>query len=116
MDIAFKILLFLHLVGMAYLLGGLLVQLTSKKKTLNRGILDGTLAQLITGPLLFWLTLTRGDSEQINHLAITAKIVLLIIMVIIVLLNRKSKVLSNKSYFSLLIFALAAVAFAVIAS
>lgn len=116
MDIIQKILLFLHLLGMAYLVGGLLIQVTDKKKVINRGIMDGTIAQLITGSLLFWIALTSPSDEPINHIAITAKIILLLIMITIVLVNRKSKSLSNLSYYSLLVLALSAVGFAIFVS
>lgn len=113
MDVFEKVILFLHLLGMAYLVGGLLIQLTDRKKTINRGIMDGTLAQLITGPILFWIALT-SDGEPVNHLAITGKIIFLVVMIIIVLSHRKSKSLSNLAYFSLLALALGSVAFAVV--
>jgi hypothetical protein len=113
MNILEKVLLFLHLLGMAFLLGGLLTQLTNKDKILNRGIRDGAYAQIITGPLLMWVQLSSDNPEKINDIVISLKMLVVTAIVVLILLNKKSKKLTNNKFYALLILALSAVALAI---
>ena len=46
MDIVYNIVVVLHFVGLALLLGAFLVQLTAKEKTVTRWMFDGAMTQL----------------------------------------------------------------------
>lgn len=111
--VSVSILVFLHLLGMAYLVGGLLIQLGEKKKKLNRGVTHGAITQLITGTLLFGIAVTHPQEEPINHMVVGLKILLLLFILITVGVNNKSKNISNNTYYALLFSAISAVGLAV---
>lgn len=107
-----KILVFLHLLGMAFLLGGLLTQLNGKQKLLNRGVRDGAYTQIVTGPLLLWVQQSAENAEKINDTVIGIKSLILIAILVIILTNKKSNQLSNAKFYTLLVLAVSAVGFA----
>ena len=95
-EILADIFLFLHFLGLASLLGGLLVQMGSSSRQVNAAMLYGALTQLVTGIVL--LVLTLADA---NHLKVTVKLVILIVILVVVLLRRK-KALTATHYYVLL--------------
>lgn len=107
-----KFLLFIHLIGMAYLVGGLLVQLKEKQKVINRGIRDGAYSQLVTGPVMLWIEATSESPEKFNDSVVGLKSLALIVILIIVFRSVRKKKISNKQYYAILISALTAVALA----
>ena len=58
MQLAYQILVLVHLIGFAALFGGFLIQLRSKEPEVNAAMLHGSLTLLITGLALVTL---RGD-------------------------------------------------------
>lgn len=108
-----KILLFIHLVGMAYLLGGILIQLKDKQKIINRAIRDGAYAQLVSGPLLFWIEASSDKADNFNDYLILFKSLFLLIILYIVFRSARLKKITKKQYYTILISALLAVAFAI---
>jgi len=107
-----KFLLFIHLIGMAYLVGGLLIQLKEKQKVINRGIRDGAYSQLVTGPVMLWIEATSESPEKFNDSVVGLKSLTLIVILIIVFRNIRKKKISNKQYYAILFSALFAVALA----
>jgi hypothetical protein len=87
MQIAYQILVLLHLIGFAALFGGVLVQLRSKAPEVNAAMLYGSLTLLITGLALVWLEELGPD--PVNHLKIAIKLVVTALIVLLVLKNRK---------------------------
>ena len=78
---------FLHFVGLAALLGGLLVQIGATAKRVTAPVLWGAVAQLVTGLAL--LVLTIADA---NHLKVTVKLVILAAVLVIALVLRRRDV------------------------
>jgi hypothetical protein len=87
MQIAYQILVLLHLIGFAALFGGVLVQLRSKEPEVNAAMLYGSLTLLITGLALVWLEELGPD--PVNYLKIATKLVVTGLIVLLVLKNRK---------------------------
>ena len=83
-EILIDVFRFLHFLGLAALLGGLLVQMGSSMREVNAPILHGAITQLVTGVALLLLTLADA-----NHLKVTVKLVLLIAILVIVLVRRQ---------------------------
>jgi len=75
---------FAHFVGLAALLGGLLVQIGSTARNVNAAVLWGAVIQLVSGLVL--LALTIADA---NHLKVTVKLILLLVVLVIVLVARR---------------------------
>jgi hypothetical protein len=87
MQIVHQILVLLHLIGFAALLGGLLVQLRAKEPDVNAAMLHGSLTLLITGLALVWIEATGPAS--VNYVMIAIKLVVTAMIVLLVVKNRK---------------------------
>lgn len=92
MSLVYELLVVLHFIGLAALLGGWLVQLSTRDKVVNRVMLDGALTQLVTGLALVGLAETvLSDEEEVNHTKIGIKLAVLIVITVLAWVNRKEK-------------------------
>lgn len=95
MEILRDVLLVLHFVGLASLLGGFLVQMsafTTKSAKINPAILHGALTQLVTGLGLVALAEIRAaqaDDFEVNHAKVGVKLAVALVIYVIALVNRK---------------------------
>lgn len=88
MEILRDVLVVLHLLGMAIIIGGYFA--TIKKPRVMPGMLHGAYLQLVTGLLLTGLA-EMGDGD-VNHVKIGIKVVLAILVTVFAFLgNRKNK-------------------------
>ena len=115
MDILYKVLVVLHFVGLASLLGGFLVQLSAPAKVINRSILDGMWTMLATGLLLAGIASSQYSDElgENFHTKIGVKLLILVVIAILVLQNRKQTTLQKGTYFSIGLLTLTNVVIAV---
>ncbi|CAB4995794.1 MAG: hypothetical protein F2881_01775 [Actinobacteria bacterium] len=90
MAIAQNVLLFLHFIGLASLLGGFLVQLRTSPRVINNAMFHGALLQLVTGILLVGV-IEMAKEEKVNNSAIGSKLVILLIITGLILVNRKKE-------------------------
>ncbi|TFD72362.1 hypothetical protein [Cryobacterium gelidum] len=91
MDLLRNILLILHFVGLASLLGGFLVQIKpiiAGKGTIVAAMFHGALTQLATGLLLVGI-IEMGSLGHIDNIKIGLKLLLLIVITVLVIVNRK---------------------------
>jgi hypothetical protein len=96
MEILATILVILHFIGLAYLLGSFLVQvkdIAKGKGRILRGMIDGSLLQLITGLALTGIY-SAGliEGEEVNNAKIGVKLVVLLVIVALVFIYRKRDV------------------------
>jgi hypothetical protein len=92
MDILHNSLLVLHFIGLASLLGGFLVQMSSfktKSAIINPAILHGALTQLVTGLLLVGVAEMARDEDALNYAKIGVKLTILVVIYALALVNRK---------------------------
>jgi predicted membrane protein len=91
----------LHLVGMAALLGGFLVQikaLRAKTAEILPAMVHGAWTSLLTGLLLVGIReweLAMGGGGDLDHAKIAIKTVVVLIVLVLVLINRKKKPVSG---------------------
>ena len=91
----------LHLVGMAALLGGFLVQikaLRAKTAEILPAMVHGAWTSFITGLLLVGVReweLAMGGGEDLNHAKIAIKSVVVLIVLTLVIINRKKRPVSG---------------------
>ena len=111
MDFLHKLLLFLHLVGMAAVLGGALVQVASPPRRVTAAILHGGLTQVVTGILL--VGVLEADDEEVDHAKIGVKLVIALVIVGLAWANRKRDEIGDSLFFGILGLALANVGIAV---
>lgn len=75
---------FLHFVGLAALVGGLLVELTKDKRGIHRITRDGGWTQLATGIVLIAL-----NEPDVNHVKVSVKIAVSAAVVVLLLVHRR---------------------------
>ncbi|GLU46123.1 hypothetical protein [Nocardiopsis ansamitocini] len=85
MDIVYSALVFLHLLGMAGIVAGFLLQLISGHAKSPKVILHSSLLQLVTGLLLVGVG-EMGDGD-FNHVKIGVKLVISVAVTVVAVLN-----------------------------
>jgi len=96
MQILATVLVILHFIGLSFLLGSFLVQvkdIAKGKGRVLRGMIDGSLLQLITGLALTGIY-SAGliEGEEVNNAKIAVKLVVLLVIVALVFIFRKREV------------------------
>jgi hypothetical protein len=92
-DIVYKILVVLHLVGMAMLVGGWLV--TMRAPRMLPGMWHGALTQLVTGVALVGLASSGAVDRSVNNSKITVKLVVALVVAVLVFLGRRKPAEQN---------------------
>lgn len=96
MEILKNVILALHIIGVAALLGGVLYQIgamRSGKARVLPAMMHGAWTMLVTGILLVGLQYPLGN--EVNNAKISVKLVVLIVIVVIALMNRKRETVAN---------------------
>jgi amino acid transporter len=90
MEFVYNLFLVLHFIGLAMLLGGWFVQMSSADKGVNRTMLEGALLQLITGLVLVGM-LSAGamEGEEPNNTVVGIKFLVLIVITVLALIGRR---------------------------
>jgi len=90
MQFLYNLFLALHFIGLAMLLGGWFVQMSSADKGVNRTMLEGALAQLITGVVLVGM-LSSGamEGEKPNNTVVGIKLLIVLVITVLAFLGRK---------------------------
>jgi hypothetical protein len=87
MDVAHHLLVLLHLVAFAALLGGALVQLRAREPEVNAAMLHGAWVSLVSGTAL-WVLAGTFD-VRLSVAAMVVKTVLAVVVTVLVVLNRR---------------------------
>jgi hypothetical protein len=96
MHYLYEAIVVLHFIGLASLLGGFLVQISSSPRIVNRAMIDGALTQLVTGLALVGLADTvLADDEDVNHLKVGIKLAILLVITGLAWANRKKESIST---------------------
>ncbi|PVG84739.1 hypothetical protein DDE18_03840 [Nocardioides gansuensis] len=111
MEIARLVLLFVHILGFAALLGGLLVQARDGEKSVNAAMRDGAGTAFLAGLLLVGV-LEAGD-EPVNHAKIGMKFAIGLVILVLVMANTRKPRIPQGLYAGLLALTVANVAVAV---
>lgn len=94
------ILLFIHLLGMAALLGGLLTQLSAPVKKVNALMRDGAGTMFVSG--LAIVGVLEADDVTVNHAKIAVKLVIALVILGLVMANLRKEQISNALFGSIL--------------
>ena len=97
MEILRNVLLVLHFVGLAALLGGVIAQvpaLRARTGTINSAIFHGALTQLVTGILLVGV-IEMADLDDLNNTKIGVKLAVVIVIMVLAIMNRKKSKVAN---------------------
>ncbi len=94
MDFVYDLILILHFIGLASVVGGFLVQMKSREKGVNPAMLHGAIVQLVTGLLLvgiseMGLALPYPGWESWDHVKIGVKLLTTIIITVLAVVGRR---------------------------
>ncbi|MFM8895608.1 MAG: hypothetical protein ACKOE2_09595 [Actinomycetales bacterium] len=91
MQIVYDLLVILHFIGLASLLGGFLVQMSSAEKGVNPAMLHGALTQLVTGLLMVGLIESGAVDEEANMTKISVKLAIAVIITVLAFVGRRKQ-------------------------
>ena len=89
MDVLEKVLLFLHFLGWAALLGGMVVQLREPEKAVNAAMRDGIGLAFLAG--LFLVGVLEGGDETVNHAKVAVKFGVGLVVLVLVMANMRKE-------------------------
>ncbi len=94
MDVVYNLILILHFIGLASVVGGFLVQMRSSQKGVNPAMLHGALTQLVTGLLLVGLPEMGVATpfpgwESWDHVKIGVKLALTVVITVLAFVGRR---------------------------
>lgn len=110
MEILRLVLLFVHILGFAALLGGLLVQLSAGEKTVNSLMRDGAGTAFVAGLLLVGVLESLGDPD---HAKIGVKFAIALVILVLVMANMRKPRIPDGLYYGLLALTVVNIAVAV---
>lgn len=99
MEALINVLLGLHIIGIASLLGGFLMQMTAIRSAdgpgprIVTGMLHGAWTMLATGLLL--VGLNEADDQEVNHVKIGVKLTVLLVILALTYVNRDEERVST---------------------
>jgi hypothetical protein len=105
------VLLFLHVLGFAALLGGLLVQMGASERSVNSAMRDGAGTAFLAGLLLVGV-LEAGDTD-VDHAKIGVKLAVGLVILVLVMANLRKPRIPSGLYLGLLALTVANIAVAV---
>lgn len=85
----FNVIVVLHFVGLASLLGGFLVQMKSADKGVNPAMLHGALTQLVTGILMVGLAESGAVAENLDMAKISVKLAITVVVTVLAFVGRR---------------------------
>ncbi len=99
MSFLLHVLIVLHFLGLASLIGGFLVQAKTTPRVINPAMLHGALTQLVTGVLMVGLAYPlhaqNPDEELPDNAKIGVKLLILLVILGLILANRKKPSIST---------------------
>ncbi len=112
MDLLRQLLLIVHILGFAALLGGLFVQLPDATRKVNSLMRDGSGTAFVAGLALVGV-LEAGDAD-VNHVKVGVKLLVGFVVLGMVMANVRKERIPNGLFFAVLALTLANVAVAVL--
>ncbi len=92
MEFVYDLLLVLHFVGLALLLGAFLVQVRDPEKTVTRWMWDGALTQAVTGVLMVGIASAGAlAGEKPNNAVVGIKLLIVIVIAIIAFIGKRKQ-------------------------
>ncbi len=106
------ILLFVHLVGFALLLGGAIAQFLTGKFRINPAVLWGSVIQLLSGLALAAPLRGGGDAEP-SPIKLGVKLLIAVLIFVMVFVPRKREAVNKGHFIGIIVLTLANAAVAV---
>lgn len=103
MSFVFNILVVLHFLGLASLIGGFLVQIKTTPREVNNAMFHGALTQLVTGLILVGMRESKilEDEDPLNMTKISIKLGIALVVFVITLLGRRKPEGEQQTYWAI---------------
>lgn len=111
MEILRQVLLFVHVLGFAALLGGLLVQARTDQKSVNPLMRDGAGTAFLAG--LFLVGVLEAGDGGVDHVKVAAKFTIGLVILVLVMANLRKPSIPQGLYLGLLALTVLNVALAI---
>lgn len=112
MEILRLVVLVLHILGFAALIGGLLAQAGPGAKRVNGAMRDGIGTAFVTGLAL--VGILEADNEPVNYAKITVKLLVALVLLVLVMANTRKETIPKGLWAGLLVLAVLNVIVAVV--
>lgn len=89
MDFIYNLVVILHFIGLASLVGGFIVQMSSPTKGVNAAMFHGALTQLVTGVILVGMAESGTVNEEIDTTKIAVKLVIVLVVTVLAFIGRR---------------------------
>jgi hypothetical protein len=115
MEIVYDLVVVLHFLGLASLIGGALVQLSARTgRTVNLAMLHGALTQLVTGVALVGLgEAVDSLGKDVNQTKVGVKLAVVLVVTALCWIYRRRDILPDVLFFSIFGLSVANVVIAV---
>jgi hypothetical protein len=97
-DIAYKLILALHFVGVAMVLGGFFAQMGSKPPLVTHWVRDGAFLQIITGAALVGIAPNLEGGEAFDNAAVGTKFLIAVIIAVLALFGMRQDPEKQRPY------------------
>ena len=99
MEFAYELVVVVHFLGLAALIGGWLVQIRAPQRHVLPAMLHGALTQVVTGVLLVGIASTAlADDEDLDYAKITTKLVVALVVAVLCWANRRKEAIPAGVY------------------
>ena len=89
MEFIYDLVVILHFIGLASVVGGFIVQISSSEKGVNAAMFHGALTQLVTGLILVGMVEGCAVDEEINMTKISVKLAIVLVVTVLAFMGRK---------------------------
>ncbi len=89
MDFIYNLVFILHFIGLASLVGGFIVQMSSPDKGVNAAMFHGALTQLVTGLIMVGMVEGGAIEDELNMTKISVKLAIVLVVTVLALIGRK---------------------------
>jgi hypothetical protein len=89
MDFIYNLVVILHFIGLASLVGGFIVQISSPTKGVNAAMFHGALTQLVTGLILVGMVESGLVGGAVDTAKIGVKLLVVLVVTVLVIIGRK---------------------------
>ncbi len=89
MDFIYNLVVILHFIGLASLVGGFIVQMSSPDKGVNAAMFHGALTQLVTGLIMVGMVEGGAVEDELNMTKISVKLAVVLVVTVLAFIGRK---------------------------
>ncbi len=89
MEFIYNLVFILHFIGLASLVGGFIVQMSSPDKGVNAAMFHGALTQLVTGLIMVGMVEGGAVEDELNMTKISVKLAIVLVVTVLAFIGRK---------------------------